>query len=321
MDKHNQTLEELIRKYEHGETSREEEQELFQYFTAQDIDPRHAGIQAQFLYFQNQKQAPVGIPITFTSLAVKSPVERTLLRSLYLPVAAMVMVALGIGWWAFWYNGTHTVTTGPQERISVLLSDGTQVHLNSDSELEYPRQFNGNQRAIHLTGEAYFDVQRDVSRPFIIQAGSITAEVLGTSFNLRSYLDEEFDALDVREGRVRFGATDKIVVGQGRGARFYRQQQLLEESPAHVNSDAWQSRKLTFKNALLKDVFRDLERTYHVTIQAKPPGILQCYFTAEFIDTPLDEIVEVLAATFELQYKKIGNTYTLTGTPCHRLDL
>jgi transmembrane sensor len=315
MDKHKHTLEDLIRKYENGDTSLVEEQELLQYLTEQDIEPQYAGIQAQFLYYQAQKEVTPRISIVPGTQADRRPIER-MLPAQYLRMAAMVAMAVGIGWWAFWYNVITTVTTGPHERTQVVLPDGTTVYLNSSSELSYNLNVDDDQRTVRLKGEAYFDVQRDATRPFIIQSGNTTTEVLGTSFNLRSYADEEFDALDVREGRVRFGAGEKIVVEQGGGARYYRQQHRLEGTQAQVNADAWKSRKLTFVNVTLKDAIRELERFYHVTIHVKTQALLQCHFTAEFTNTPIDEVMEVISSALEFRYSKEGDIYLLSGQPC-----
>jgi transmembrane sensor len=315
MDKHNHALEDLIRKYENGDTSLAEERELLQYFTTQETDLKHAGIQSQFRYFQRQQKESLAIPITLDQVPNRRLMERAPWQ-LLLRVAAVAVVALGIGWWWLGYNATCTITTGAHEQTTKVLPDGTTVFLNSDTELSYNRQFDDSQRTVRLKGEAYFEVQRDAARPFIIHAGSITAEVLGTSFNLRSYAGEEFDALDVREGRVRFGATEKVVVERGGGAKFYRHQQRLEATSAAINADAWKSRKLSFSNASMKDVIRDLERFYHVTIRVKSPALLQCHFTAEFVDTPIDEVVKVISATFDFRYRKVGDTYFLSGKPC-----
>lgn len=315
MDMHKHALEDLIRKYEGGDTSLEEEQKLLQYLTTRDADLRYASIQSQFLYFQAQKEEAPVAPITLASLADAHQVERISL-GLILRVAALAIVALGIGWWVFLYNVPRTVTTGPHERKNVALPDGTTVYLNSDTELEYDRQFSDNQRAVRLKGEAYFDVQRDATRPFIIQAASVTVEVLGTSFNLRSYSGEEFDALDVRAGHVRFGVTDKIVVEQGGGARFYRHEQRLEATLAQVNADSWKSRKLSFRNAPMKEVIPDLERFYHVTIQVESPSLLKCHITGEFIDHPLTEVLDVIGYSLNIRYTNVDDTYVLSGATC-----
>lgn len=72
----------------------------------------------------------------------------------------------------------------------LVLSDGTTVYLNAESELMYPVKFRGNDRRVFLKGEAYFDVKRDTSKPFIVEANSLDVRVLGTEFGVRAYQDE-----------------------------------------------------------------------------------------------------------------------------------
>ena len=75
-----------------------------------------------------------------------------------------------------------TVEVGHGQKSDISLPDGTIVHLNTDSKLRYGSHFNGKQRQVELTGEAYFDVAKDAQSPFIVKAGDIQVRALGTSF-------------------------------------------------------------------------------------------------------------------------------------------
>src|SRR5690606_31564425 len=77
------------------------------------------------------------------------------------------------------------------EKSRLILADGTVVWLNSESAIEYPAQFTGTERTVRLKGEAFFEVASDSLRPFKVASGNVTTTALGTSFNVKSYQDED----------------------------------------------------------------------------------------------------------------------------------
>lgn len=97
----------------------------------------------------------------------------------------------------------NTLTTPRGREYLLTLSDGTRVWLNTESQLRYPVQFTGERRTVYLVGEAYFDVHPDASHPFTVISGPAEVTVLGTSFNLRAYPEEDIvtTRADVRKGR------------------------------------------------------------------------------------------------------------------------
>lgn len=101
----------------------------------------------------------------------------------------------------------NTLTTPRGREYLLTLSDGTRVWLNTESQLRYPVQFTGERRTVYLVGEAYFDVHPDASHPFTVISGPAEVTVLGTSFNLRAYPEEDCHDIgfrgraDVRKGR------------------------------------------------------------------------------------------------------------------------
>ena len=95
---------------------------------------------------------------------------------------------------------TKTTTRG--QKSTITLTDGSQVRLNSESSLIYPERFEENVRSIQLVGEAFFDVARDENRPFIIKSGEVTTTVLGTSFNVSAFPDEDIE-VTVATGKVK----------------------------------------------------------------------------------------------------------------------
>ncbi|MFR7879372.1 MAG: FecR family protein [Butyricimonas paravirosa] len=104
-----------------------------------------------------------------------------------------------------------------------VLADGTTVYLNAESELRFPKQFRGKNRKVYLTGEGYFDVQRNEKQPFIVEAQQVEVRVLGTSFGVRAYTKEENVLTTLIQGRVNVEADgQQVELNPGQQADFNR---------------------------------------------------------------------------------------------------
>lgn len=226
--------------------------------------------------------------------------------------AAMVILGLGAVW--FFLNPSAeqvaqewTVPFGKQEEVK--LPDGTVVTLNAGSQLAIYKGFNEQNRRVKLSGEAYFDVQSDSLRPFMIMMDKLaTVEVLGTAFNLSAYPDESVIVLNVTEGRVAFNSlktkTDGIY-SAGQAAEINRQSGNLADVAYQANANAWKDGLLVFNNIPLKTVLQRLERRYDVTI-TNESGIDHQAYTSSFQPTSLEEVLDVITFTFDLEYTKNG---------------
>ena len=238
--------------------------------------------------------------------------------------AAAILLVFGL-----YLNKSNSSSTAPMlsvqtieaEKSQVTLTDGTQVWLNEDSKLSYPDQF-GDSRRVKLEGEAFFDVAKDADHPFIIEMNDAQIMVLGTSFNVRSYLDEKETTVAVRSGKVRFTpngskqkwdlvAHDKVVYDI-ENKRFNRANDKSE------NDWSWHSNQLQFHNSLLKNVIPAIERHYNIKIQLNNPDLYTCRtYTSSFKDLREDEVLEALKIAFDLRIKKTAqNAYLLFGGIC-----
>ena len=104
-------------------------------------------------------------------------------------------------------NALNTITTPNGGMFQLLLSDGTKVWLNAASSITYPVAFNGSRREVSITGEAYFEVEQQKNKPFIVKAGTEEITVLGTAFNVNSYNDEPSVRTSLAEGAVKINHT------------------------------------------------------------------------------------------------------------------
>jgi transmembrane sensor len=238
-------------------------------------------------------------------------------------VAAAVTLLIGMAWLAqflfFPYMGMQVVSSGDRT-MSVLLPDSSQVWLNKDSKLVYDKQLDGDTREVILEGEGFFEVKRDTQRPFIVLTKRTRTRVLGTSFNLRDMKSEETAELAVATGKVAFasanGKSEKQLTA-GHAARLDKTESLVELPRQGENAWAWKSGRLVFKSQLLEQVVQDVGRYYGVRLHLQNTGLARCRFTASFQDAELNEVLEVLKASLQLDYQtQDKQTYTLTGKGC-----
>ena len=106
-------------------------------------------------------------------------------------------------------DNINTLVIGRGGEYSVMLADGTKVHLNSDSKLRYPVTFTRSERRVYLEGEAYFEVSRDERHPFIVEGKDFAVQVLGTSFNISNYKDDDVSRVVLLEGSVQVKKANK----------------------------------------------------------------------------------------------------------------
>jgi len=152
---------------------------------------------------------------------------------------------------------------------SITLSDGTIVYLNAESELRYPVKFVGEDRRVYLSGEAYFDVKRDTSKPFIVEANSLEVRVLGTEFGVRAYQDETCIRTTLKKGKVSVeNKGSGIVLTPGMQASFDKETSKMDVQEVNVNLFlAWKDGRLVFDNCSLENILKDLGKWYDFDVR------------------------------------------------------
>ena len=157
------------------------------------------------------------------------------------------------------YNKMETLTG---MEYTLALSDGSLVYLNAETSVKYPVVFGGSERMVELDGEAYFEVAKDASRPFIVRMNGVDVKVTGTSFNARAYRNEGKVVTTLIEGRVEVNG--KAIV-PGEQARYEVEDGDLEVAKVDVEHFvAWKEGYFVFRNERLVDVMRTLARWYKV---------------------------------------------------------
>lgn len=159
----------------------------------------------------------------------------------------------------------NTITTPKGGEYQVMLPDGTHVWLNAASSLKYPVAFNGQERKVELTGEAYFEVARNKAKPFRVTSAGQTVEVLGTHFNVNAYPDEADITTTLLEGAVKVSKANRGALLKPGQQAIAGENITVEEADTDL-AVAWKNGKTYFKNADIPTMMRSLSRWYNVDV-------------------------------------------------------
>lgn len=165
---------------------------------------------------------------------------------------------------------------------SLSLADGTKVWMNADSKLKYPISFVEDKRVVYLEGEAYFEVAKDASKPFIVSTASGEITVLGTQFNVKNYKDENSIYTTLVEGSVSFRSrTNKETILTPGFQLVYNQEQGTQElKRVNVgNFISWKDNLFQFEELSLEDIMKTLARWYDVTVTYEKEELKQLQFS------------------------------------------
>jgi ferric-dicitrate binding protein FerR (iron transport regulator) len=196
-----------------------------------------------------------------------------------------------------------TVPRGGQYKL--VLPDGTKVWLNAESSLKYQTAFNGNERRVVLTGEAYFDVTKNKEKPFIVESSGNTIKVLGTRFNVNSYGDENVFVATLVEGSVQ--------VTSGNLSKTLRpgEQAKIDGSAINVKQVdagefiAWKDGEFVFRDAPVHSITNQLARWYDLQVEFRDPVDKHLNATIKR-DLPLSKILYYLEQTGDVHFKVEG---------------
>ena len=235
-------------------------------------------------------------------------------------IAAVFILLVGFGFALNYYISESkevTVKTAANQK-SIELPDGSHVTLNSNSKLSYAKNFGDIERSVTLKGEAFFDVSRDESRPFVISTESAKIQVLGTSFNVFSRIDKSTEVV-VTTGTVKvFDESGRKSVTIGAGERAEVSDNGVVGTVNHDdNYIAWKTRVISFENQSLLVVIEALERIYNVQFNFDFGVISSCEVTATFNGQTIESILNVLESTLDLEYVKDGSQIDIISAGCN----
>ncbi len=234
-------------------------------------------------------------------------------------------------------TATSQVMTKPGSRTQIQLPDGSRVWLNASSQLTYDKDFGQNLREVTLTGEAFFDVAKDASRPFIIHTKVIDVKVLGTEFNVRAYPNDAYTETSLIRGRVEvtvknrpqekhyLNPYEKVsvannIVNPVASLKSVAPKALVVTEPLtyyHVDSTvietSWVQNKLIFQeNETFREVALKMERWYGVQINFADEQVAQIRPFGSFKTETIAQALDALKESFRFSYRVNGNKITIT---------
>lgn len=207
------------------------------------------------------------------------------------------------------------------EPIGLTLEDGTRVIMNRHTRLRYSKTFNQEERKIFLSGEAFFDVTREPTRPFVIETGDALVKVLGTSFNVNAYKGNPIVEITVESGMVALSPKDDqenlIVMKAGSGGIYDRSQKELKLIPtSDPNTISWKTRELFFEQTSLQEVAELVNKVYDTHVVIVNQDLASCPLTVTFMNQSLEAILNVLELTLDLKVTRVGDEIRLDGEGC-----
>lgn len=259
--------------------------------------------------------------IDFEASAPKAT-QRSLFGNLYRYAAALLFVVFaGFAVYYFLNNqGTEQLVAEVQIQ-EVELSEGSKVTVNSNSKISYPATFGKDKRVVTLSGEAFFEIVKDPDRPFIIHAGEIQVEVLGTSFNVKAYENQNEIEVIVSSGKVAVyrpeNPDEKVILIKGQKAIFYKSTTKIETSiNDNINFQAWKTKQIIFEDTPLPEVVHIINEIYKSDLKLIGTQLNECPVTTTFDNQSLKSVLNVLENTLDLKIEQKGKTFEISGEGC-----
>lgn len=212
----------------------------------------------------------------------------------------------------------NTISTPRGGQYKVTLSDGTNVWLNAASSIRFPVFFTGNERKVEVTGEAYFEVAKNISKPFKVKAVNSEVEVLGTHFNINAYSDEASIKTTLLEGKVKITVPGQSATQPARFLQPGQQSGISKAGQISVLSNAdteeavaWIKGRFQFDNTDLRSMLRQFARWYDVEVEYRGP--VDLYFTGQLTrNEQVTKVFKQLELTGEVHFRMEGRKVIVT---------
>lgn len=316
----------LITKFLEGRLTTEEEKQLNDWLND---DPGHQKVADDYRMLWQQAGAATHYYLFDIEKALKATKRRMpsfARKSLFGPlsnIAAAVLALALITSGVLFYQGSNNrkaskmevvmqeVTTAYGTRSKFQLPDSSTVYLNSGSRLLFPSVFSEGSRDVVLSGEAFFEVRKDVENPFIVKTGSLQVRVLGTAFNVQAYENGEEMSTTLVCGKVQLErvsgsrVTPYAELNPNERAVFNFNDRKLRISKEEdlEKYTAWKDGKLVFFNDPISVVANKLGNWYNVEVQVNNPKLKNYHFTATFTDEPIEQVLDLLSKSSPMHYK------------------
>lgn len=207
-------------------------------------------------------------------------------------------------------NRYHTIRIPRGGEFQLTLSDGTKVWLNAETILKYPVSFSNTMREVFVEGEAFFEVAKDVDRPFVVQTRDMKVNVYGTSFNIKAYPDEKNLTTTLVSGKISLTQSiddEEYLLLPNEQAIVTNLGIIIEK----VNVDqfiAWKNGRILFEENTMEEIFNELSRWYNIEIAYANDDIRKLKFSIDMIRySEFDKILEIIELTKKVKFEVNGN--------------
>ena len=211
------------------------------------------------------------------------------------------------------------VKVGKGERVSITLPDGTAVKLNSESILSYKQDFGKKDRRVSLSGEGYFDVQKDVQKKFVVNTEFMDIEVTGTSFNVYAYSNKDILEMALVQGSVTVSSVrppfERLNVVPNEKVIYDKKTGTMKKiTTSNVLETAWVSKELVFRSEPMDAVLKRIGRKYGVSFEIMDSSLVKDTYTGVFDKEEIEEVIDILKVHYGFDYKIKGNEVQLFAT-------
>jgi ferric-dicitrate binding protein FerR (iron transport regulator) len=324
-------IDELIADWFSNEIDEDKRQFLLQWIDRTDENKSYFQRMQNIWQVAHPAFAPESIDVENAESRVRKRIEKRVQVSPWILVwwqriAAVMIIPLlfALVWLFLWKAPGKPQAIVYQEissplgmRSEVNLPDGSSVWLNSGSKLRYPVPFNGKERRLYLSGEAFFKVHSDSLHPFFVDTKHLEVRATGTRFNVEAYPEDSLTAVTLEKGKVGVNIARKIKV------QLRPNQRVLFNSRAGTYNvsttdaqewDLWRNGILSFRDEPLGEVFKRVGRTFNVDIHIKDQSVAGQLYRATFENESLDEILHLLKLSAPIQYKITDRQRLNNGT-------
>jgi transmembrane sensor len=276
----------------------------------------------------------------------KAPLPTRLIPSTWAMAAAMMLV-LGMGWLVWQQQPADKVryreltaeviekskviekTAAAEDSLKIELEDGSVIILGRNSRLSYPEHFDSDRRTVVLTGEAFFDIAKDRSRPFYIYSNEVITKVLGTSFRIKAFDSDSQVLVQVKTGRVSVFSkkrrpltdpeTDGLVLLPNQQAIYSRDLKSLSrrlvEIPLPVVASP-ESIPARYDEVPVSTILRDIQAQYGITVLFNDDVLDRCVITTTLGNESLYDKLDLICQTIGASYKEVDAQLIVESKGC-----
>ncbi|WP_214983642.1 FecR family protein [Tenacibaculum dicentrarchi] len=251
---------------------------------------------------------------------IESREKKNNFKKLFFKYAAAAIIVLSTSFFTYFITQSKEIyiATTYGEQKEVTLSDGSVVWLNASSKISYKE---GSPRTIRLEGEAFFEVAKDKKHPFTVETSdNVIVKALGTSFNIKSYNENDYYETVLFTGKVAVNIADSekdnLIMSPNDKIRILKENKQVLKSVIKnkMNTISWREGKIQFKNKTFKEIATDFKNQYNLKFHFENEKVSNIKFTGTFKKTmPIREILEILTITtpFEYHFNTQKNTWII----------